>query len=130
MTRQGLPASLSRDSMEMIPYWQEQLKTNPRLTEYLERDVNNAMQTLHLIVLGKEVDYAAMRSESPTSEVSKAHTDIVQTKENIPTIAAEEITRTLDIGVVPVNRDNRGKVAQEVRMTAGKEEIPRKTYHR
>ena len=130
MTRQGLPASLSRDSMEMIPYWQEQLKTNPRLTEYLERDVNNAMQTLHLIVLGKEVDYAAMRSESPTSEVSKAHTDIVQTKENIPTIAAEEITRTLDIGVVPVNRDNRGKVAQEVRMATGKEVTPRKTYHR
>ena len=130
MIRQGLPASLSRDSMEMIPYWQEQLKTNPRLTEYLERDVNNAMQTLHLIVLGKEVDYAAMRSESPTSEVSKAHTDIVQTKENIPTIAAEEITRTLDIGVVPVNRDNRGKVAQEVRMATGKEVTPRKTYHR
>ena len=130
MARQGLPASLSRDSMEMIPYWQEQLKTNPKLSEYLERDVNNAMQTLHLIVQGKEVDYAAMRSESPTSEVSKAHTDIVQTKENIPTIAAEEITRTLDISVLPVNRDNRGKVAQEVRMAAGKEEIPRKTYHR
>ena len=130
MARQGLPASLSRDSMEIIPYWQEQLKSNPRLTESLERDVNNAMQTLHFIVQGKEVDYAAIRSESLTSEVSKAHTDVVQTKENIPTIAAEEITRTLGIGVVSVKRDNRGKVAQEVRMTAGKEEIPRKTYHR
>ena len=130
MARQGLPASLSRDSMEIIPYWQEQLKSNPRLTESLERDVNNAMQTLHFIVQGKEVDYAAIQSESLTSEVSKAHTDIVQTKENIPTIAAEEITRTLDIGVVPVNRDNRGKVAQEVRMATGKEVTPRKTYHR
>ena len=130
MARQGLPASLSRDSMEMIPYWQEQLKTNPRLTEYLERDVNNAMQTLHLIVQGKDVDYAAIRSESPTSEVSKAHTDAVQTKEDVPNIAAEEITRTHDIGVVPVTRDNRGKVAQEVKMATGKEEPPRKTYHR
>ncbi|MBO5568467.1 MAG: hypothetical protein J6A79_05995, partial [Clostridia bacterium] len=39
MARQGLPASLSRDSMEIIPYWQEQLKTNLKLSEYLERDV-------------------------------------------------------------------------------------------
>ena len=130
MARQGLPASLSRDSMEMIPYWQEQLKTNPRLTEYLERDVNNAMQALHLIVQGKDVDYAAIRSESPTAEVSKAHTDAVQTKADVPNIAAEEITRAFDIGVVSVPRDNRGKVAQEVKMTAGKEETTRKTYHR
>jgi len=130
MARQGLPASLSRDSLEMIPYWQEQLKTNPRLTEYLERDVNNAMQTLHLVVQGKAVDYAAMRSEPPTAEVTKAHSGTAKSKEDVPSIAAEEITRTSDIKMVPMTRDNRGKVAQEVRMTTGKEETPRKTHHR
>ena len=130
MARQGLPASLSRDSMEMIPFWQEQLKTNPRLPEHLERDVNNAMQTLHLIVQGKEVDYAVMRSESPTAEVTKAHTEAAQPKEHVPSIAAEEITRTSDIKMVPMTRVDRGKVAQEVRMTTGKEETPRRTHHR
>ena len=130
MARQGLPASLSRDSMEMIPFWQEQLKTNPRLPEHLERDVNNAMQTLHLIVQGKEVDYAVMRSESPTAEVTKAHTEAAQPKEHVPSIAAEEITRTSDIKMVPMTRVDRGKVAQEVRMTTGKEETHRRTHHR
>ena len=130
MTRQGLSASLSHDSMEMIPYWQEQLKTNSRLPEHLERDVNNAMQTLHLIVQGKAVDYAAIRGESPTAEVSNAHTDKAQPKENVPSIAAEEITRSSDIKVVSMTRDDRGKVAQEIKMTARKEESPRKTYHR
>jgi len=130
MARQGLSASLSRDSMEMIPYWQEQLKTNPQLPKYLECDVNNAMQTLHLIVQGKAVDYAAIRGESPTAEASKAHTDVAQPKENVPSIAAEEITRSSDIKVVSMPRDDRGKVAQEIRMNARKEESPRKTYHR
>ena len=92
--------------------------------------MNNAMQTLHLIVQGKDVDYAALRSEAPTAEVSKAHSDAAQTKEDVPNIAAEEITRTHDIGMVPMTRGERGKVAQEVRMATGKEETPRKTYHR
>ena len=130
MARQGLPASLSRDSMEMIPFWQEQLKANPQLPEHLERDVNNAMQTLHLIVQGKEVDYAAMRSEVPTTEFTKARTDAAQPKEHVPSIAAEEITRTSDIKMVPMTRVDRGKVAQEVRMNTGKEETPRRTHHR
>lgn len=130
MARQGLPASLSRDSMEMIPYWQEQLKTNPRLTEHLERDVNNAMQTLHLIVQGKAVDYAAIRGEAPTAEVSKAHTGAVQPKDGVPTIAAEEITRSSDAKVVPMIRDVHNKVAQDIKKATRKEEPPRKTHRR
>ena len=130
MARQGLPASLSRDSMEMIPYWQEQLKTNPRLPEHLERDVNNAMQTLHLIVQGKAVDYAAIRGEAPTAEVSKAHTGAVQPKEGVPTIAAEEITRSSDAKVVPMIRDVHNKVAQDIKKAIRKEETPRKTHRR
>ena len=130
MARQGLPVSLSRDSMEMIPYWQEQLKTNPRLPEHLERDVNNAMQTLHLIVQGKAVDYAAIRGEAPTAEVSKAHTGAVQPKDGVPTIAAEEITRSSDAKVVPMIRDVHNKVAQDIKKTTRKEETPRKTHRR
>ena len=130
MARQGLPASLSHDGMEMIPYWQEQLKINPYLLEYLERDVNNAMQTLHLIVQGKEVDYAALRGETPNAGVSKSHAGVVQPKEDAPVIAAEEMTRSSGIKVVPMIRDDRGKFAQDVRKTTGKEETPRRTYHR
>ena len=130
MARQGLPASLSRDSMEMIPFWQEQLKTNPRLPEHLERDVNNAMQTLHLIVQGKAVDYAAIRGEAPTAEVSKAHTGAVQPKDGVPTIAAEEITRSSDAKVVPMIRDVHNKVAQDIKKATRKEETPRKTHRR
>ena len=129
MTRQGLPASLSRDSLEMIPYWQEQLKSNPGLTEHLERDVNNAMQTLHLITQGKKVDYAALRGETLTIGAPKAIVGNTNTQKDVPSIAAEGVSRS-SISVVPIIRADRNRVAQEIRMTAGKEDTPRKTYHR
>ena len=44
MTRQGLPAILSKESEKLVPYWQRELTENPKMLGVLERDVNNAVE--------------------------------------------------------------------------------------
>lgn len=46
MTRQGLPAILSKESEKLVPYWQRELTENPKMLGVLERDVNNAVETI------------------------------------------------------------------------------------
>lgn len=53
MTRQGLPAILSKESEKLVPYWQRELTENPKMLGVLERDVNNAVETIDSI-LAKE----------------------------------------------------------------------------
>ena len=103
MARQGLPAAVSRDSLEMIPFWQEQLKTNPQLTEHLEKDVNNAMQVLHLITQGKDVDYAELRGEKKDAEQIRA----TQSSEILDKVA-EEVHQPVTLDVVSMTRDDNG----------------------
>ena len=46
MARQGLPASLSKESMQHIDYWQREIKENSKLLGLLEKDVNNAVESI------------------------------------------------------------------------------------
>lgn len=63
MARQGLPASISKENLDLVPYWERELKEDPKLVERLEGDVNNALQAVSSINKGVAVDYAAMRGE-------------------------------------------------------------------
>ena len=63
MSRAGLPATLSKESMETIPYWERELKESPKLMESIERDVNNAVDVLEKIKAGERIDYSAIRGK-------------------------------------------------------------------
>lgn len=63
MSRAGLPATLSKESMALVPYWVRELKESPKLMESVERDVNNAVEVLEKIKAGETVDYGAIRGE-------------------------------------------------------------------
>ena len=63
MVRQGLPAQISKENIAYIPYWERELKENPRLIVSLERDVNNAVHVLDKVQRGEQVDYSAIRGE-------------------------------------------------------------------
>lgn len=65
MTRQGLPATISEKNRGLIPYWERELKEDPKLLDRVERDVNNAVQVIDKVVAGQQVDYAAIRGERP-----------------------------------------------------------------
>lgn len=65
MTRQGLPAILSKESEKLVPYWQRELTENPKMLGVLERDVNNAVETIDSILAKREVDYKAIRGQMP-----------------------------------------------------------------
>jgi antirestriction protein ArdC len=65
MARQGLPATLSKESQKLIPYWERELKESPKMVGVIERDVNNAVETIDNLIANRKVDYKAIRGQLP-----------------------------------------------------------------
>ena len=63
MSRDGFPATLSKENLDLVPYWEREMKESPVLMENIERDVNNAVEVLDKIKKGESIDYAAIRGE-------------------------------------------------------------------
>ena len=102
MSRAGLPATLSKESMALVPYWERELKESPKLMESVERDVNNAVEVLEKIKAGETVDYAAIRGEKAFDAV----------RPKLYTIANELATiPNADTKIVVVVKDQQNKSA-------------------
>lgn len=70
MARQGLPATLSKESQKLIPYWKRELKENPKMVGVIERDVNNAVETIDNLIANRKVDYKAIRGQLPPKMIT------------------------------------------------------------
>lgn len=70
MARQGLPATLSKDSQKLIPYWERELKENPKMVGVIERDVNNAVETIDNLIAKRKVYYKAIRGQLPPKMIT------------------------------------------------------------
>lgn len=70
MARQGLPATLSKESQKLIPYWERELKENPKMVGVIERDVNNAVETIDNLIEKRKVDYKAIRGQLPPKMIT------------------------------------------------------------
>lgn len=70
MARQGLPATLSKESQKLIPYWERELKENPKMVGVIERDVNNAVETIDNLTAKRKVDYKAIRGQLPPKMIT------------------------------------------------------------
>ena len=70
MARQGLPATLSKESQKLIPYWERELKENPSMVGVIERDVNNAVETIDNLIAKRKVDYKAIRGQLPPKMIT------------------------------------------------------------
>ena len=70
MARQGLPATLSKESLKLIPYWERELKENPKMVGVIERDVNNAVETIDNLIANRKVDYKAIRGQLPPKMIT------------------------------------------------------------
>lgn len=70
MARQGLPATLSKENQKLIPYWERELKENPKMVGVIERDVNNAVETIDNLIANRKVDYKAIRGQLPPKMIT------------------------------------------------------------
>lgn len=70
MARQGLPATLSKESQKLIPYWERELKENPKMVGVIERDVNNAVETIDNLIANRKVYYKAIRGQLPPKMIT------------------------------------------------------------
>lgn len=70
MARQGLPATLSKESQKLIPYWERELKENPKMVGVIEKDVNNAVETIDNLIANRKIDYKAIRGQLPPKMIT------------------------------------------------------------
>ena len=96
MTRQGLPATISRDNRPLISYWERELKEDPKLLDAVERDVNKAVEVLDKISAGKEVAYAVIRGERPATSVSPRMYTIASELATIPNVENKQVVIVRD----------------------------------
>lgn len=98
MTRQGLPAILSKESEKLVPYWQRELTENPKMLGVLERDVNNAVETIDSILAKREVDYKKIRGQMPGKILTEnpERFSISSSLAKLPSMETKEMVVVLD----------------------------------
>lgn len=98
MARQGLPAILSKENEKLIPYWEREIKENPKLLGIVERDVNNAVETINNLVAKRKVDYEVIRGQLPGKTMENpSKYSISQDLAKLPNIETKEIVVVKDI---------------------------------
>lgn len=98
MARQGLPAILSKENEKLIPYWDREIKENPKLLGIVERDVNNAVETIDNLVAKRKVDYESIRGQLPGKTMENpSKYSISQDLAKLPNIETKEIVVVKDI---------------------------------
>ena len=98
MARQGLPASLSKESMQHIDYWQREIKENSKLLGLLEKDVNNAVESIDKHMQKQIVKYEDIRKDLPLKDlaVSERQYQISTDLAKLPDIDSKEIVIVRD----------------------------------
>jgi len=98
MARQGLPASLSKESMQHIDYWQREIKENSKLLGLLEKDVNNAVESIDKHMQKQIVKYEDIRKDLPLKDlaVSERQYQISTDLAKLPEIDSKEIVIVRD----------------------------------
>ena len=96
MSRHGYPATLSKEGMELVPYWERELKESPSLMDHIERDVNSAVEVLDKIKNGEAVDYAAIRGEKAFDAARPKLYTIATELASIPNADTKEVVIVKD----------------------------------
>ena len=98
MARQGLPATFSEEGQKQIPYWEREIKENGKLVGIIERDVNNALETIDNLVAGKKVNYEAIRGELPNKDLLSSSKEYSISRElnKLPSMDTKELVVVMD----------------------------------
>lgn len=98
MARQGLPATLSKESQELIPYWERELKENSKMMGMVERDVNNAIETIDNLMAQRKVNYKAIQGQLPSKDMlaSAKEYSISNDLSKLPSMDSKEMVVVMD----------------------------------
>lgn len=97
MARQGLPATFSKESMELVPYWEREITESPRMVSIIEKDVNNAVEVLDRLEKNIKPDYkkiVGMKAEKQM--LNKSDYTIIKKINEFPNIDTKEIVVVKD----------------------------------
>ena len=143
MARQGLPATFSQESQKQIPYWEREIKENSKLVGILERDVNNALETIDNLMASRKVNYEAIKGELPNKDLLSCSKDFSISRElnKLPSIDTKELVvvmdrknKTADV-ILPagaslqVNNEVPGMNKRRVGIALGKEGIKEVSFY-
>ena len=85
MVELGLPARISKENLQHIDFWKQELQENPCLIDTIERDVNRSLDLVSRAERGEKIEYA-----------SKIRKDLVE-RLSTPEINSQECAILLDI---------------------------------
>ena len=97
MARQGLPATFSKESMELVPYWEREIKESPRMVSIIEKDVNNAVEVLDRLEKNIKPDYKKIVGiKAEKQMLNKSDYTIIKKINEFPNIDTKEIVVVKD----------------------------------
>ena len=98
MARQGLPAALSKESMQNVNYLQREIRENPKMLGLIEKDVNNAIESIDRHLKQEIVKYEDIRKELTPKDliVSPKQYKISSDLAKIPDIESKQIVIVRD----------------------------------
>lgn len=98
MARQGLPATLSKESMQNVNYLQREIRENPNMLGLIEKDVNNAIESIDKHLKQEIVKYEDIRKELTPKDliVSPKQYKISSDLAKIPDIDSKQIVIVRD----------------------------------
>lgn len=97
MARQGLPATFSKESMELVPYWEREIKESPRMVSIIEKDVNNAVEVLDRLEKNIKPDYKKIVGiKAEKQMLNKSDYTIIKKINEFPNIETKEIVVVKD----------------------------------
>lgn len=142
MARQGLPATISKENMELIPYWKMEITENPRMMGIIERDVNNSIEVIDSLAMGEKPDYRKMRGKMPEKmPMRKEDYTVIKELNKHPSMGNKEfvlvkdkVTNTASV-ILPkgaslkVDNEVQGMRKDRIAVVLKKEGIENVTFH-
>ena len=97
MARQGLPATLTKESMNLNPYWEREIKESPRLMDIIKKDVNNAVEVIDDWSREVKPDYRKMIGvKAENRKRNKSDYTVIKKLNEYPNIESKEIVVVKD----------------------------------
>lgn len=97
MARQGLPAVISKENRELIPYWAREIKENPKMMGIIERDIDTTLEVIDDLKEGRKPDYSKiLGNAAPKHKLNKADYTAVKELNRLTDIEYKEFVVVKD----------------------------------
>lgn len=97
MARQGLPAVISKENRELIPYWEREIKENPKMMGIIERDIDTTLEVIDNLKEGRKPDYSKiLGNAAPKHKLNRADYTAVKELNRLTDIEYKEFVVVKD----------------------------------